>query len=82
MRYCRRAVAQLAVQHLPLPFTQPSNLNQLIVIVDRNYGTAVISNIGYTHFSLLKSLEGAFLVPCLNRACDANMAVMSDMFGD
>jgi phosphatidylinositol-3-phosphatase len=34
----------------------------------------------YTHFSMLKSLEGAFGLPCLNRACDDTTAVMADMF--
>jgi hypothetical protein len=34
----------------------------------------------YTHYSLLKSLESGFQVPCLNHACDANVNVMSDLF--
>jgi hypothetical protein len=36
----------------------------------------------YTHFSLLKSIEGGFDLPCLNHACDNNVQVMSDLFGD
>jgi hypothetical protein len=34
----------------------------------------------YTHFSLLKTLEAAFGLPCLNHACDANAVVMSPLF--
>jgi hypothetical protein len=32
-------------------------------------------------FSLLKSSESGFKLPCLNHACDKNVAVMSDLFG-
>ena len=34
----------------------------------------------YSSFSLLKSMEGAFRLPCLNHACDNNVSVMSDLF--
>jgi hypothetical protein len=57
------------------------NNNQVVVIVDTNYGRHGISSARrYTHFSLLKSMEAAFELPCLNHACDANVAVMSDLF--
>jgi len=35
----------------------------------------------YTHFSLTKSLDGAFGLACLNHACDPKVNVMSDLFG-
>jgi hypothetical protein len=35
----------------------------------------------YTHFSLLKTLEGGFGLTCLNHACDAIVKAMSDLFG-
>jgi len=55
--------------------------NQVLTIVDTNYGThGVVSNKFYTHFSLLKSMESAFRLPCLNHACDSNVAVMGDLF--
>jgi len=58
------------------------NLNQVLVIVDTNYGSHhVNSNNYYTHFSLTKSLDAAFGLGCLNHACDANVKVMSDLFG-
>ena len=52
------------------------------MIVDTNYGRHGVSSSArvYTHFSLLKSLEAGFGLPCLNHACDANVAVMSDLF--
>jgi hypothetical protein len=55
--------------------------NQVLLIVDTNYGRhGLKSNKFYTHFSLLKSLEAGFHLPCLNHACDASTAVMSDLF--
>jgi hypothetical protein len=58
------------------------NTNQVVLIVDTNYGVAgKQSATPYNHFSLLKSLESAFELPCLNHACDDNVQVMSDLFG-
>lgn len=55
--------------------------NQVVTIVETNYGVkGVQSNQPYNHFSLLKTLEAGFGLPCLNHACDANVHVMSDMF--
>ena len=59
------------------------NLNQVLAIVDTNFGPhGVKSNKYYTHFSLLRTLEGAFNLPCLNHACDASSQVMSDLIGE
>lgn len=56
--------------------------NQVLLTVDTSYGrTGVQSNTFYTHFSLLKSLEAGFGLPCLNHACDASTRVMTDLFG-
>lgn len=58
-----------------------SDPNQVVAIVDTNYGVhGVTSNAPYSHFSLLKTLEAGFDLPCLNHACDANVKVMADMF--
>lgn len=55
--------------------------NQVLLTVETNYGPhGVKSNRFYTHFSLLKSLESGFRLPCLNHACDANADVMTDLF--
>jgi len=55
--------------------------NQVVAIVDTNYGEhGVRSGKRYTHFSLTKSIEAGFGLPCLNHACDANVSVMSDLF--
>ena len=57
-------------------------MNQVLLIVDTNYGShGVSSNTFYTHFSLLKSIEAGLGLPCLNHACDSTTAVMSDLFG-
>jgi hypothetical protein len=58
------------------------NINQVMTIVDTNYGFHKLQSAAfYTHFSLLKSLEGGFGLPCLNHACDARVNAMSDLFG-
>jgi len=57
------------------------NVNQVVATVDTNYGPhGVTSGNFYTHFSLLKSVEAGFGLPCLNHACDENVHVMSDLF--
>jgi len=67
--------------YAPKPIT-----NKVLVIVETNHGDGddrapVHSTQFYTHFSLLKSLESAFGLSCLNHACDASVHVMSDVFG-
>jgi hypothetical protein len=57
------------------------NINQVVVIVDTTYGPHGIQSAHrYNHFSLLKSMEAGFELPCLNHACDKDVAVMSDLF--
>lgn len=69
------------------------NTNKVMVIVDVNHGDDGDDNhhhesnsrraqsaTFYTHFSMLKSLESAFGLPCLNHACDDTTAVMADTF--
>lgn len=59
------------------------NLNQVLVIVDTNYGAHhVTSGQHYTHFSLTKTLDAAFGLDCLNHACDEKVNVMSDLFAN
>jgi phosphatidylinositol-3-phosphatase len=59
------------------------NTNQVLTIVDTNYGPhGRTSAQFYTHFSLLKTIEGGLGLPCLNHACDSTTAVMTDLFGD
>jgi phosphatidylinositol-3-phosphatase len=55
--------------------------NKVLLIVDTNYGHhGVKDGAFYTHFSLLKSLESGFRLPCLNHACDEGSKVMSPLF--
>jgi hypothetical protein len=63
-------------------FTAPET-NQVLLLVDKNYGThGKSSAVLYTHFSLLKSIEAGFGLPCLNHACDGNVKAMSDLFSN
>ena len=58
------------------------NVNRVLTIVDINHGThGHSSSQFYTHFSLLRSIEGGFGLPCLNHACDSTTATMTDLFG-
>jgi hypothetical protein len=55
--------------------------NRVVFIVETNYGDRrVQSSKFYDHYSLTKTLDGAFRLPCLNHACDAGVEVMSDLF--
>lgn len=58
-------------------------INQVMAIVDTNYGFHQLqSGVFYDHFSLLRSIEGGFKLPCLNHACDAGTEAMTDLFGE
>jgi len=62
-------------------YSKAPNTNQVMLIVDTNYATGGLrSTKRYTHYSLLRSLEAGFGLPCLNHACDSNVSVMSDLF--
>ncbi len=64
-------------------YSTAPNTNQVMLIVDTDYGAhGVQSAQPYNHFSLLRSLEGGFGLPCLNHACDQNVKVMSDLFSE
>ncbi len=55
--------------------------NQVVAIVDTNYGDHGRQSAHfYNHYSLTKTLDAAFRLPCLNHACDAGVEVMSDLF--
>jgi hypothetical protein len=59
-----------------------ATLNKVLLIVDTNHGSiGVQSTQSYNHFSLLKTLDAGFGLPCLNHACDSDSKVMSDLFG-
>jgi phospholipase C len=58
------------------------NQNRVVLTVETNCGKQVVqSQTYYNSFSLLKSLESSFRLPCLNHACDPKVSVMSDLFG-
>jgi phosphatidylinositol-3-phosphatase len=56
--------------------------NNVVMLVETNYArNGRVSNKPYDHFSLLRTLEAGFGLPCLNHACDPTSKVMNDMFG-
>ncbi|HEX9140369.1 MAG TPA: alkaline phosphatase family protein [Steroidobacteraceae bacterium] len=57
-----------------------TNRVPLIVVSNDRDAQGRQSSQFYTHFSLLKTLEAGFGLPCLNNACDANVNVLSDLF--
>ncbi|HUL34495.1 MAG TPA: alkaline phosphatase family protein [Candidatus Eisenbacteria bacterium] len=68
---------------LPAGTLYPSqNQNRVVLTVETSYGKNGVQSQGYYNsFSLLKTMESAFGLPCLNHACDAGTNVMSDLFG-
>lgn len=55
--------------------------NRVVMTVETNYApNGKTSSIPYDHFSLLRSMEVGFGLPCLNHACDATSKIMSDLF--
>ena len=62
-------------------YSAAPNPNRVLLTVDTNYGShGRQSDRFYTHFSLLRSIEGGLDLPCLNHACDESAGVMSDLF--
>jgi hypothetical protein len=58
-------------------------VNKVVTIVDTNYGAHPHQSPKfYTHFSLLRSIEGGLSLPCLNHACDSSTNTMTDLFRD
>ncbi|MGD1081931.1 MAG: alkaline phosphatase family protein [Candidatus Sulfotelmatobacter sp.] len=58
-------------------------INRVVTIVDTNYGFHELqSGEFYTHFSLLRSIEGGLGLPCLNHACDPSTKAMVDLFDE
>jgi hypothetical protein len=56
--------------------------NHVVMTAETNYSrNGRVSDTSYDHFSLLKTLETGFGLPCLNHACDATSQVMNDVFG-
>jgi phosphatidylinositol-3-phosphatase len=72
---------------LPANTAYPApNQNLVVLTVETNAKSGkaaqgVQSKTFYTSFSLLKSMEAGFRLPCLNHACDKDVNVMSDLFG-
>ena len=58
------------------------NKNHVLTTVETNFSPGGKSDYRfYTHFSLLRTLEGGLGLPCLNHACDPTTTTMSDLFG-
>lgn len=58
------------------------NRNRVVLTVDTNFSKpGKQSGTYYNSYSLLKSIEAGFGLPCLNHSCDSDVKVMSDLFG-
>ena len=56
--------------------------NKVVMTVETNYApNGRPSSVAYDHYSLLRTMEAGFGLPCLNHACDATSKVMADLFG-
>lgn len=57
--------------------------NRVVMLVETNYAAnGRKSNQPYDHFSLLRTLQAGFGLPCLNHSCDSTSKVMNEMFGE
>ena len=55
----------------------------VVTIVITNHDTGhQTDNTPYNHYSLLKTMESAFGLPCLAHACDSAVPTMAPLFGD
>jgi hypothetical protein len=83
----------LAAAQAPNTLFPAQNQNLVVLTVETNgrhdrdrdgHGGAggVKSSRFYNSYSLLKSMESGFRLPCLNHACDSDVKVMSDLFGE
>jgi hypothetical protein len=56
--------------------------NTVVMTVETNYApNGQTYSTPVDHFSMLRTLEAGFGLPCLNHACDATSVVMNPMFG-
>jgi hypothetical protein len=56
--------------------------NRVVMLVETNYAAnGRKSSQAYDHFSLLRTLQAGFGLPCLNHSCDPTSKVMNEMFG-
>ncbi len=56
-------------------------VNQVVMLVDTNYSQNGRQDNGYyDHYSLLRTMEAGFGLPCLNHACDGTSKVMEGLF--
>jgi phosphatidylinositol-3-phosphatase len=71
------------ISTMPNGLFPSQNQNKVILTVEmnRDFEGGVKSNTYYNSFSLLRSLEEAFGLACLNHACDRGVSAMSDLFG-
>jgi hypothetical protein len=56
--------------------------NRVVMLVETNYAAnGRVSDGLFDHYSMLRTLEAGFDLPCLNHACDRTSKVMNAMFG-
>jgi hypothetical protein len=48
---------------------------------DGGNGPHIVDNTAYNHYSLLRTMEAAFRLPCLAHACDSVVPTMTPLFG-
>jgi hypothetical protein len=56
--------------------------NRVVLLIETNYASnRRVVNEFVDHYSLLRTIEAGFSLPCLNHACDSTSKVMNKMFG-
>ena len=61
----------------------PQNQNRVVLTVQTSYDNrpGIQSSNYHDSYSILKSLEAGFGLPCLKHACDSSVNVISELFG-
>ena len=78
---CPESIAKTSSWLLPLTAVSLGPLPSMLkVIPEVVLSIAVVVPTLKMAMAELKSMESAFLLRCLNHACDANVPVMSDLF--
>jgi hypothetical protein len=51
------------------------------IVIRNHHSGPVVDSTAYNHYSLLRTMEGAFGLPCLAHACDSVVTTMNPLFG-
>ena len=60
----------------------PGGGHVVTIVIPNHDSSHITDNTAYNHYSLLRTLESAFGLPCLAHACDSTVPTMAPLFGN